>query len=501
MSRKTITLLLAALALLLFVSCINHYTTSMTHDYTSAEVSTDELTAREELISVGHTEEWLDTLEADGVCLDNMRNQMHFSGFADRVYHNQPIGPSGEVIMARYFGGLHFNDSGVLVVTVLDGAFAHAASATAIEEMREFGIIVETVEFSYEDIMANLEALNNVVEGARVAGATSWGIGALNRIELRLDPYSEEQKAIFNDFLYVHAINASMILISPAVTPEMQDWRAAYVATAAAFPRDRIAHVGEVEVSRTGIAFMLENRTDYEFTYGAPWDMAVFDYASGIWVPVTHLPGAGGGAWTMQAYMLQSGGIQRYRQNWEWRFGVLPPGRYLFIRDGWLGEWDRNRDNTYAVVEFVIPEDSPEYLPPAPDDVWPEIINLVEYHNITPYGMTVVIENISAYDLDHRAHIMFIVPKRYAVSDYWWDWQRYQLPRLPASGYWIDYLTQGEGFLPGGGQLEFALDWEAVFGQLPPDDYIIALDLGGRAHPPHPTGWAFGSTLMISFSI
>ena len=125
--------------------------------------------------------------------------------------------------------------------------------------------------------------------------------------------------------------------------------------------------VGDVEVSRTGIAFSLENRADSGFTYGEPWDLACYSYSDNRWMPVQHLPGAGGGVWNSIGYSLQSGGIEQNRQEWAWRFGELPPGRYMFIRDGWLGEWRPDQNTVYALVEFFITEDSPINLPPQLD--------------------------------------------------------------------------------------------------------------------------------------
>jgi len=502
MARKITIALISILALLLLASCLYDDTYGDGASYAEqpgAYSAATEPTAREQLAEMGWTDEWIDALVEDGVDLESMVNQLRFFEITDRISTNEPVGPSGEVIAERYFGGLHYNDDGILVVQVLEAAFSHTPSATAIEEIRELGIIVNTVEFSNQDLLATLDALSDVHEKARDAGATSWGLGARNRIEVWLDPYTEEQIAIFMDFIQEHSISPAMIIITPAVSPEMYEHRAALIAAAAASSRDQIVHVGEVEISLTGISFTLENRTDYTFVYGAPWDLAY--YSNGEWVPVTHLPGAGGGRWTMQAYHLQGGGIQNYRQEWSWRFGELPSGRYMFIRDGHLGEWDRNSGRAYAVVEFYITDDTPKYLPPAAELEWQVFINIIMYRDITPYGMTVLIENTSSYDIDHRAQILFVVPERYTASGYWWEWHQHHIPLLPTEGYWEDYFIHGIGFISSGGQLEFTLNWEAIFGQLPPGEYIIALDLGGQAHPPHPTGWAFGETQMISFTI
>ena len=497
MTKKIITALVSISALLLLASCLHDYETGIMHEYQPTNHA-DALSARDQLLEMGWSEEELDSIAEGSVSLENILNQARFGGFAQYILNNQPIGPSGEVISAAYFGGIRFDDNGVLVVSVLDAAVSDSASATAIEEMRELGLIIEVVTFTYAELVAAIDALNGMPESVRTVGATSWGLSGRNRVEIWLDPYTPEQKAIFNRFLQDNGLNPAMFTISQAVTPEMVEHRAAFITRAVAYPRNRIVHIGEVEVTRTGIAFSMQNLTDMEFNYGAHWDLAY--YTGGNWAPMPHPPGTGGMPWPAIGFSLQGGGIQQYRQEWEWLFDQLSPGRYMFIRSGWQGQWS-DGDNTYAVVEFTVTEDSPESLPPEPDNyVWPDIIE-VGYSEITPYGMTLLIENISGYDIEHRAQILFIVPEEHVTSDYWWDWQQYHIPFLPLGDYWTDHVIQGEGPLPVGGQLEFTLNWENLFGPLPPGEYVIALSLGGQAGPPHPTGFASNDTVLISFII
>ena len=431
---------------------------------------------------------------------ERMENQMRFSDYVDDIYSARPIGPSGEIIAPEYFGGLLFNDHGILTVQVLARAFDHPPSATAIEEMRERGIIISIVEFTYRDLMAAVNSLNLIHQRATALGATSWGLGALNRVGLQLDPYNDEQLVLFNDFLLANSFDPAMFIIEPAITPEMVTYREQSIATAVRANRNHIVPVGAATVSRTGIAFTLENRTAEEFMYGLPWDLAY--YANGQWRPVEFLPGAGASGWHAIGFTLQSGGIQNYRQEWgEWRFGELGPGRYMFIREGWLGQWHEGQERIFALVEFEITPDSPAYLPPQPEEEWPNFVSLVSYGNITPDGMTVRVQNNSRYDIDHRAQIMVLIPEEDVAGANWWDWQWEQLPFLPVEGYWIDHLTQGQGLLPAFGELEFELDWTTVFGPLVPGDYRIVLDVGGWAHAPHPTGWVFGEAIVILFTV
>jgi len=468
------------------------------HEYGDDYEIDHEAVARAGLLAQGWDEDTLDSMVADGLSLRNIYNQSRFMDAAQAIMQGEPYGPSGEVIASQYLGGIYFDELGILNVTVLAGAFNHPASVTAIDEMQAMGIIVYVVEFNQQDITAAIDRLNNMHQLAQEAGATSWGQGAENGVTIWLDPYTPEQMAIFVTFLQAHNIDPAIFIITPAVTPEMRDHRANNIAEAAAHPRDIIALVGDVEVSRTGIAFSLENRTSESFGYGAPWDLAYF--YGGQWIPVTHLPGAGGGMWTMEGYDLQAGGIKSYRVNFEWFFGELAPGRYMFIRDGWLGGWSRDMPRTFAVVEFEITTATPLYLPPEPEEEWLPYLQVVSHSNVTPVGMRVVVENISAYDIDHRAQLIFIVPAEHTTTGYPWEWWEYHLPILQFEGEWEDHFMQGHGFIPAGGRLEFDINWEAIFGELPPGDYKIDLSIGGQAHPPHPTGWGFGDGL-IAFTV
>jgi len=214
------------------------------------------------------------------------------------------------------------------------------------------------------------------------------------------------------------------------------------------------------------------------------------------------MPGAGGMPWPGYGVSLHSGGVNASHREWSRRFGQLPPGRYMYIIDGWLGDWSPDQDTVFLVVEFYVTEDCPVELPPRPHGEFERVIRLVEYRDITPGGMTIVVENSSQYDIDHRAHIRLLVEERHADdSTNWWPWRPYQLPFLPVEGTNVAYLIQGQGVLPGGGQLEFRLDWSGIFGELEPGEYRIVLDLNGFASPPHGIGWVYGEESIIFFKV
>ncbi|MCL1864086.1 MAG: hypothetical protein FWF78_11025 [Defluviitaleaceae bacterium] len=450
--------------------------------------------ARERLLEMGWELEWFDTMDESESMLVNMYNQSRFIGYTDNIYHGIPIGESGETIAPQYFGGLKFDELGFLVVSVLPMGFDDPSTAIAIKEMLDMGIIIRQVQFNHQSISSAIGRLNSISDKAFAMGAASWGQGAENAVTVWLDPYTDEQKAIFNDFLVSNGLDPAIFLIQPAITQEMLDRRAESITIAATSAGNIIIPVSELEVSRTGIVFSLKNTTDMPFNYGSPWDLA--QYEDGAWLPVPHLPGAGVLFWTSIGFSLQGGGIQQYYQSFEWHFGELPIGRYMFIRDGWLGEWSRDRESVYALVEFEITATTPTQLDSLPDDEWPVYIEVIEISDVTPTGMRVTIENISSYDIDHRAQILFIVPAEHTTVGEPWQWWNYQLPFLD-----FDDTMQGFGQLPAGERLEFELELGNIFGELPPGDYRLSLSLGGQASPPHPTGWAFNNDTIIEFSV
>ena len=292
----------------------------------------------------------------DGIAGESSPAQKDSSGFSqytEKIINNQPISDSGNVIAPQYYGGIYYDEKGILTVVVLDEAFDDAASRAAITEMQELGIVIRTATFTDQELNAAISALNAISDKTVNAGACSWGLDSIqNRVVVWLDPYTDEQRTLFMDLLFNISVDPAMIAMTPAVTQEMVEQREAAVAHATQSTDERIAHVKTKSVSNTGIFFSLENRTDMDFFYGAPWDMAF--YSDGQWRPVQHLPGRGGGIWTSELYSMQSGETRQLEVNWEWRFGELPPGKYMYILDGYFGEYKPNHEVVYATVEFAV---------------------------------------------------------------------------------------------------------------------------------------------------
>ena len=297
-------------------------------------------------------------------------SDIEFDDLVQKIYENQPVGASGEVIAFRYRGTIYFNDEGILTVQVLAAAFDHEPSATAIAEMQDLGVIVRQVVFSEQQLRDALNAITRDFNAAMAAGGNSFGIGTDNTVIARLYPHNEEQIAIFTDFLLELDIPPAIISLHPAVSDEMVQRRYELVAAAMHAHHTQtnaVGHYGEIQLSRTGIAFQAYNPYEGTFYHSAQWDMAV--YEDGAWRPMRHLVGRFATEWTLPLIMIPGGGQYNFGilhgSNWDWRFGELPLGRYAFIQDGWFGHGRYSTEGNTAgfiVVEFEITDDTPLQL-------------------------------------------------------------------------------------------------------------------------------------------
>jgi len=125
----------------------------------------------------------------------------------------------------------------------------------------------------------------------------------------------------------------------------------------------------ETEVSRTGIRFQVENQSTINFHYSYPWELAQF--VDERWNPAPFLPGIDSTSFVFPLikHLLLAEETNESNINWDWLFGELPPGRYMFIRYydspelGPVYQWPRE-GREFLTVEFVIDEYTPAALPP-----------------------------------------------------------------------------------------------------------------------------------------
>ena len=112
-----------------------------------------------------------------------------------------------------------------------------------------------------------------------------------------------------------------------------------------------IVVVGEVEVSRSGISFTVENQANIYYSYPRSWYLA--HYVGGRWWHVPHLDEWP--FWPLNKILLPSGETEQFDIEWEDVFGELPPGRYMFIRSftPWAEHYSE-RTTEYVMIEFAI---------------------------------------------------------------------------------------------------------------------------------------------------
>ena len=114
---------------------------------------------------------------------------------------------------------------------------------------------------------------------------------------------------------------------------------------------DRIIAIN-VEASPTGITFYAKNMTDNWMDYNAIWNLA--KWAEGVWQPVPFaqeldsqhvavVPDIG--------YILPANDYGRNEIVWDWLFGELAYGRFMFFREFFCRE---SGDSEILMIEFVI---------------------------------------------------------------------------------------------------------------------------------------------------
>ena len=102
----------------------------------------------------------------------------------------------------------------------------------------------------------------------------------------------------------------------------------------------------DVAASRANIEFSLYNAGD-DTWYGAHWELAHLRF--GRWRPVPWMRGIGRAIPGIQ-YTLAAGETMQYRIRWDYLFGELRNGRYMFIRE---------YAYEFVLIEFTVDADAP----------------------------------------------------------------------------------------------------------------------------------------------
>jgi len=141
----------------------------------------------------------------------------------------------------------------------------------------------------------------------------------------------------------------------------VSQWRRDFVDSVASGRSIRIIiQDGPLLVSRTSMVFMFRNRSILPSHYG--FEMELAHYVNGAWEPVPHTPS--------DSFRLPLGeGISLFGRSrnintvwFDFMYGALPTGRYMFIRNHHRNTFTGTRNYEHLVFEFVITENTPMYL-------------------------------------------------------------------------------------------------------------------------------------------
>jgi len=127
-----------------------------------------------------------------------------------------------------------------------------------------------------------------------------------------------------------------------------------------------------------------------------------------------------------------------------------------------------------------------------PDDSGP-FIEFVEYRNLTPAKMTVVMQNIAPFEYE----LLYFYPDTIWLERLE-EGQWKQVPEFPVSDRWALRIT--ESFIVGSVE-SFSLDWDEKYGVLPSGQYRVGFTLRGEKLPSSHQAVRFYEDFEIEFSL
>ncbi len=109
-----------------------------------------------------------------------------------------------------------------------------------------------------------------------------------------------------------------------------------------------------VEASDTGIAFGIFNNSGDELVFSD--DFRLQRWEDNKWVDVPYI--IDNWAFNEPAYPVEAGGYREAENNWEWLYGKLPEGVYLFIKPVFVENEEGITERFSLGVSFSLPEDA-----------------------------------------------------------------------------------------------------------------------------------------------
>lgn len=106
-----------------------------------------------------------------------------------------------------------------------------------------------------------------------------------------------------------------------------------------------------VKVSDTGIVFGISNHSEEELIFSD--DFKLQRWEGDQWVDVPYI--IDNGAFNQPAYPVEAGGYREAENDWEWLYGKLPEGVYLFTKSISIEKADGTYSHTSLGVQFTLP--------------------------------------------------------------------------------------------------------------------------------------------------
>ena len=113
-------------------------------------------------------------------------------------------------------------------------------------------------------------------------------------------------------------------------------------------------YIKEGSLTNTGATIVIEEKVDYEISYGEPFKIEKFDYSTNTWEDLKII--CDDCAFNLPAYSVTPDKPLELKQDWEMLYGKLPKGLYRIVKEAFFDS-DRpiSEDDTYQIsVEFLI---------------------------------------------------------------------------------------------------------------------------------------------------
>lgn len=213
---------------------------------------------------------------------------------------------------------------------------------------------------------------------------------------------------------------------------------------------DLYLDVVEGTVTPTGMNYNIVNRSKETWLYGRDYHLQMED--EGLWYNVELTGGVEINEFPADALRTMSASENGEFVDWEGYYGELPDGHYRLVKNGWFEDADGNRsEKIWLAAEFVLP-DQPD---PAAGTLYVEIVE----DSITTTGLTYRFVNESENILEYG----------YNYDLYEKDGDDWKSVKRIVDSWELNLESE----LLRRGEVTLEINWEDMYGELPPGEYLL----------------------------